>query len=162
MYPFYFCYLYLTIVVKPLNVIRMWMLLLGQAKLLDHLKIHQIVATTSINDCMYMAALTYPPSAVAMIAHLLGQSCCIWPNPWQRWHLMSEVRPVEVGTIAFAATLVGVWDLLLSCPFDFEGALLRTTSVEGSVAARTLEEGTALAGAGSCRGVKVLFRRCCW
>jgi hypothetical protein len=76
---------------------------------------------------------------------------------------MSEVRPVEVlGTIAFAATPGGVWDLLLSCPFDVEGAVLRTTLVEGGVAARTLEEGAALASAGSCRGVKVLFRRCYW
>jgi hypothetical protein len=45
---------------------------------------------------------------------------------------MLEVRPVEVlGTIAFAATPGGVWDLLLSCPFDVEGAVLRTTPVEG-------------------------------
>jgi hypothetical protein len=71
---------------------------------------------------------------------------------------MSEVRPVEVlGTIAFAATPGGVWDLLLSCPFDVEGAVLRTTPVEGGVAARTLKEGATLAGAGSCHGVKVLF-----
>jgi hypothetical protein len=76
---------------------------------------------------------------------------------------MLEVRPVEVlGTIAFAATPGGVWDLLLSCPFDVEGAVLRTTPVEGGVAARMLEEGVALTGAGSYRGVKVLFRRCCW
>jgi hypothetical protein len=76
---------------------------------------------------------------------------------------MSDVRPVEVlGTIAFAATPGGVWDLLLSCAFDVEGAVLCTTPVEGGVAARMLEEGAALAGAGSCRGVKVLFRRCCW
>jgi hypothetical protein len=41
---------------------------------------------------------------------------------------------VEVlGTIAFAATPGGVWDLLLSCPFDVEGAVLCTTPVEGSV-----------------------------
>jgi hypothetical protein len=64
---------------------------------------------------------------------------------------MSDVRPVEVlGTIAFAATPGGVWDLLLSCPFDVEGAVLHTTPVEEDVAARTLEEGTALAGAGNC------------
>jgi hypothetical protein len=76
---------------------------------------------------------------------------------------MSEVRPVDVlGTIAFAATPGGVWDLLLSCPFDAEGAVLRTTPVEVGVAARALEEGTALASAGSCRAVKVLFRRYCW
>jgi hypothetical protein len=53
-------------------------------------------------------------------------------------------------------------DLLLSCPFDVEGAVLCTTLVEGGVAARTLEEGATLAGAGSYRGVKVLFRRCYW
>jgi hypothetical protein len=73
---------------------------------------------------------------------------------------MSDVRPVDVFN-AFAATPGGDWDLLLSCPFDVEGAVLRTPVEEG-VAARTLEEGAALAGAGSCRGVKVLFRRCCW
>jgi hypothetical protein len=76
---------------------------------------------------------------------------------------MSEVRPVEVlGNIAFAATRGGVLDLLLSCPFDVEGAVLRTTLVEDGVAARTLEEGAALASVGSCHGVKVLFRRCYW
>jgi hypothetical protein len=76
---------------------------------------------------------------------------------------MSDVRPVEVlDTIAFVATPGGVWDLLLSFPFDVEGAVLHTTPVEGGVAARKLEEGAALAGTGSCRGVKVLFRRCCW
>jgi hypothetical protein len=52
----------------------------------------------------------------------------------------------ELGTIAFAATPGGIWDLMLSCPFDVEGAVLRTTPVEGGVAARTLEEGAALAG----------------
>jgi hypothetical protein len=74
-----------------------------------------------------------------------------------------EVRLVEVlGTIAFTATPGGVWDLLLSCPFDVERAVLRTTPVEGGVAACTLEEGAALAGTRSCRGMKVLFRRYCW
>jgi hypothetical protein len=76
---------------------------------------------------------------------------------------MSEVRPVEVlGIIAFAATPGGVSDLLLSCPFDVEGAVLRTTPVEEGMAVCTLEEGAALAGTGSCRGMKVLFRCCCW
>jgi hypothetical protein len=73
---------------------------------------------------------------------------------------MSDVRPVDV--LAFAATPGGDWDLLLSCPFDVEGAVLRTTPVEEGVAARTLEGGAALAGTGSYCGVKVLFRRCCW
>jgi hypothetical protein len=71
---------------------------------------------------------------------------------------MSDVRPVEV--LAFAATPGGICDLLLSCPFDVEGAVLRITPMEGGVAARKLEEGTALAGARSCSGV-VLFCRCC-
>jgi hypothetical protein len=76
---------------------------------------------------------------------------------------MFYVRPVEMlGTIAFAATPGGVWDLLLSCPFDVEGVVLHTTPVEGGVAARTLEEGAALAGAESYRGMKVLFSCCCW
>jgi hypothetical protein len=35
----------------------MWMLSCGQAKPLDYLNIHQIVAATSINDCMYTAVL---------------------------------------------------------------------------------------------------------
>jgi hypothetical protein len=76
---------------------------------------------------------------------------------------MSEVRPVGVlGTIAFAATPGGVWDLLLSFPFEVEGAVLCTTPVEGGVAARTLEEGATLASARSCRGVKLSFRHCWW
>jgi hypothetical protein len=61
---------------------------------------------------------------------------------------MSDVRPVEVlGTIAFAATLGGIRDLLLSCPFDVDGAVLHTTPVEGGVAARKLVVDAALAGA---------------
>jgi hypothetical protein len=52
--------------------------------------------------------------------------------------------------------------LLLSCPFDVEGAVLRTTPVEEGVAACTLKEGAALAGAENCHGVKVLFHRYCW
>jgi hypothetical protein len=40
--------------------------------------------------------------------------------------------------------------------------MLRTTLVEEGVAVRALEEGVALAGAGICSGVKVLFPRCCW
>jgi hypothetical protein len=67
-----------------------------------------------------------------------------------------------VEVLAFAATPGGIWDLLLSCPFDGEGAVLLTTLVEGGVAARKLEEGAALAGAGSCHGVKVLFHCYCW
>jgi hypothetical protein len=73
---------------------------------------------------------------------------------------MSDVRPVDV--LAFAATPGGDWDLLLSCPFDVEGAVLRTTPVEEGVAARTLKGGAALPGAGSFGGVKVLFCCCCW
>jgi hypothetical protein len=73
---------------------------------------------------------------------------------------MSDVQPVDV--LAFAATPGGDWGLLLSCPFDVEGAVLRTTTVEEGVAARTLEEGAALAGTGSCRGMKVLFCRYYW
>jgi hypothetical protein len=69
---------------------------------------------------------------------------------------MSDVQPVEM--LALAATPGGIWDLLLSCPFDVEGAVLRTTPVEGGVAARKLEEGATLAGAESYHCVKVLFR----
>jgi hypothetical protein len=35
----------------------MWMLPHGQDKHLDHLNIHQIVAATFVNDCMYTAVL---------------------------------------------------------------------------------------------------------
>jgi hypothetical protein len=67
-----------------------------------------------------------------------------------------------MDVLAFAATPEGDWDLLLSCPFDVEGAVLRTTPVEEGVAAHTLEEGATLADAGSCRSVKVLFHCYCW
>src|SRR5207244_8810084 len=50
-------YLNLTVVVEPLNVIRMGMLPRGQAKLLDHRNIHQIVAATAIDDGMDTAVL---------------------------------------------------------------------------------------------------------
>jgi hypothetical protein len=57
MHPYYLCYLELTVVVKPLNVIRVGMLSCGQAKLLDHLNVHQVVAATTINDGMYTTVL---------------------------------------------------------------------------------------------------------
>jgi hypothetical protein len=57
MHPCCFCYLELTAVVKPLNVIRVGMLSCGQAKLLDQLNIHQVVAATTVNDGMYTAVL---------------------------------------------------------------------------------------------------------
>jgi hypothetical protein len=57
MHPYCFCYLELTAVVKPLNVMRVGMLSCGQAKLIDHLNVHQVVAATTVNDGMYTAAL---------------------------------------------------------------------------------------------------------
>jgi hypothetical protein len=57
MHPCCFCYLELTAVVKPLNVIRVGMLSCGQAKLLDQLNVHQVVVATTANDGMYMAVL---------------------------------------------------------------------------------------------------------
>jgi hypothetical protein len=57
MHPCCFCYLELTVVVKPLNVIRVGMLSCGQAKLLDRLNVHQVVAATIVNDGMYTAVL---------------------------------------------------------------------------------------------------------
>src|SRR5438045_8683668 len=50
-------YLNLTVVVEPLNVIRMGMLPRGQAKFLDHRNIHQIVATITVADRMDTAVL---------------------------------------------------------------------------------------------------------
>jgi formaldehyde-activating enzyme involved in methanogenesis len=57
MHPCCLCYLKLTIVVKPLNVIRVALLSCGQAKLLDHFNIHQVVVATIVNDGMYMTVL---------------------------------------------------------------------------------------------------------
>jgi hypothetical protein len=65
---------------------------------------------------------------------------------------MSEERPVEEVVVAgFAATPEGTKDLLLSCPCDDEGAVLRVLRVplvEEDVDVRTPEEDDALAGAG--------------
>src|SRR5205809_7132807 len=49
------CYLDFTAVVKPLNVVGVGVLARGQAKLLDHLGVHQIVATTSIDYGVHTA-----------------------------------------------------------------------------------------------------------
>jgi hypothetical protein len=70
---------------------------------------------------------------------------------------MSEERPVEEVVVAgFAATPEGAKDLLLSCHCDVEGAVLHVLLVEEGVDVRTPEEDDALAGAGGCRGAKVL------
>src|SRR5438045_8637069 len=49
------CYLDLTAVVKPLNVVGVGVLARWQAKLLDHLGVHQIVAANSIDYGVHTA-----------------------------------------------------------------------------------------------------------
>jgi hypothetical protein len=74
---------------------------------------------------------------------------------------MSEERPVEEVVVAgFAATTEGTKDLLLSCPYDAEGAVLHVSLVEEDVDIRTPEEDDALAGAGGWCGAKVLLLHC--
>jgi hypothetical protein len=74
---------------------------------------------------------------------------------------MSEERPVkEVVVAGFAATPEGTKDLLLSCPCDAEGAVLRVPLVEEDVDVRTPKEDAALAGAGGWGGAKVLLLSC--
>ena len=74
---------------------------------------------------------------------------------------MSEERPVEEVVVAgFGATPEGTKDLLLSCPCDAEGAMLRVPLVEEDVDVRTPEEDDALAGIGGWRGAEVLLLRC--
>jgi hypothetical protein len=66
----------------------------------------------------------------------------------------------EVVVAGFAATPEGTKDLLLSCPYDVEGAMLCVLLVEEGVDVRTPEEDDALACTGGCRGTKVLLLRC--
>jgi hypothetical protein len=74
---------------------------------------------------------------------------------------MSEERPVEEVVVAgFAATPEGTKDLLLSCPCDAEGEVLRVPLVEEDVDVRMPEEDDALAGANGWCGAKVLLLRC--
>jgi hypothetical protein len=74
---------------------------------------------------------------------------------------MSKERPVEEVVVAgFAATPEGTKDLLLSCPCDAEGVVLRVPLVEEDVDVHKPEEDDALAGAGGWRGAKVLHLRC--
>ena len=74
---------------------------------------------------------------------------------------MSEERPVEEVVVeGFSATPEGTKDLLLSCPCDTEGAVLRVPLVEEDVDVRTPEDDDALAGAGGWRGAKVLLLHC--
>ena len=74
---------------------------------------------------------------------------------------MLEERPVEEVVVAgFATTPEGTKDLLLLCPCDAEGAVLRVPLVEEDVDIRTPEEDDALAGTGGWCGAKVLLLRC--
>ena len=74
---------------------------------------------------------------------------------------MSEEWPVEEVVVAgFAATPKGTKDLLLSCPCDAEGAMLRAPLVEEDVDVRTPEEDNTLAGTDGWCGAKVLLLRC--
>ena len=56
----------------------------------------------------------------------------------------------DVVVAGFTVTPEGTKDLLLSCPYDSEGAVLCVSP----------EEDDALAGADGCRGMKVLLLRC--
>jgi hypothetical protein len=74
---------------------------------------------------------------------------------------MSEERPLEELVAAgFSITPEGTKDLLLLCPCDAEGAVLRVPLVEEGVDVRTPEEDDALVGADGCRGTKVLLLYC--
>jgi hypothetical protein len=74
---------------------------------------------------------------------------------------MSEERPVEeVVAIGFAVTPEGTKDLLLSCPCDAEGAVVRVPLVEEGVDVSTPEEDDTLARADGCCGTKVMLLRC--
>jgi hypothetical protein len=70
---------------------------------------------------------------------------------------MSEERTVEE---VVAVTYKGTKDLLLSCPCDAEGAVLRVPLVEEGVDVCTPKEDDALAGVYGCRGTKVLLLHC--
>ena len=50
MHSYRLCYVNLAGIIEPLNVVWMWPWLCGQAKLLDQIGTHQIVATSAINN----------------------------------------------------------------------------------------------------------------
>jgi hypothetical protein len=66
----------------------------------------------------------------------------------------------EVVVAGFTVTPEGTKDLLLSCPCDVEGAMLRVRLVEDGVDVCTPEEDDAFAGADGYRGTKMLLLRC--
>ena len=65
----------------------------------------------------------------------------------------------EVVVAGFAATPEGTKDLLLSCPCDAEGAVLRVPLLEEDVDVHKPKEDDALAGASGRRGATVLLLR---
>jgi hypothetical protein len=202
------------------------MLSCGQAKLLDHLNIHQVVAATTINDGMYMAVLDDKEHVEEVVAlsvvvvtsrgtqssqhnqGLIGLGRCCTKNlfitiislynvssnsififnirstniptitssnvcPFAGAISLNMAKPLaavaldvggaayeEVVVAGFAATPKGTKDLLLSCPCDAEGAVLRVPLVEEDVDVRTPEENDALAGASGWHGAKVLLLSC--
>jgi hypothetical protein len=66
----------------------------------------------------------------------------------------------EVGATGFAATPKGTKDLLLSCPYDIEGAVLLVPLVVEAVDVHTLEEDDTFAGALGYHGMKMLLLHC--
>ena len=66
----------------------------------------------------------------------------------------------KVVIAGFAATPEGTKDLLLLCPCDVEGVVLRVSLVEEDVDVHTPEEDDALASAGGWCSTKVLLLRC--
>jgi hypothetical protein len=57
MYSSSLCYLHLTTVVEPLNIVWIWMCSRSQAKLLDYLTVYQVVADTVVDDIENMTII---------------------------------------------------------------------------------------------------------
>jgi hypothetical protein len=71
MNPHSLCYLCFTGIIQPLNVVQMWVWACGQAKLLDQIRTHQVIAATEVNDNVHSSIVDDEESLEQNVALLL-------------------------------------------------------------------------------------------
>src|SRR5438105_1196424 len=92
-----------------------------------------------------------------MYAYWLGKSLIMWPIPWQPWHLIPIMRPVEATEEELFAGAYKIEVLLPSGARDSGGSAAdHTPAVEGAAVAQNYEFRAILFGPDVILGMKVL------
>ena len=86
----------------------------------------------------------------------------MWPIPWQRWHLIPVVQPVEATEEELFAGACKIEVLLPSSACDGCGSVVDHVSLVEGAATQNYEFRAILFGPNVILGVKVLALVLCW